>query len=561
MKLTELKAQNKLSGAPDTLGPFDHCMGFLQQLRINKLCQEAGYQQLFPFLDPQKLEDPRSRVLKVAGGFAGVEAGGVAGMESGGVPGREGVGVAGRGAGGVGGEDKKGKGGAGVAAARGKAGDRGKAMVSDEPEELRGLPTDWDESLVEEDDDIALAQGAELHQGAGCFLGASLSALGSEQMQQERQSPGLVPRSGDGRQQPSPVLEPAAIDEQQQTVVVPMGSWKQQQRQQQDAQVYGSTAAAAAAAAGGERDPVNCGGEVCSNVNRQQQQQEQQQQRQQKQQQQEEEEQPKRRRPSEAGAAPTRKCRRVDSNTSAMPQDRSAMRRAASAGVHLTVAAALDSDAEDSEGGMAATKELQQDKECATTAAAGVGGSPNAAPRVLAPTHFFTEQTPPVKRAPRAKQAPPAWLAVSTTPHIGAVQSEDEKVLFKELLSALKERLRGRSPQSKDWNIFAEDFNTRVRTSAAQGENKQYTFKHAVLLKEYYKAAKKQGGSDQLPAAALQMQQGEVAGHEDKVRAYCLRHQYSFAESMHEVERNNLSQTNCRVVHMSGVCMGCCWRP
>jgi len=96
------------------------------------------------------------------------------------------------------------------------------------------------------------------------------------------------------------------------------------------------------------------------------------------------------------------------------------------------------------------------------------------------------------------------------------VESEDEKVLFTELLSALQEQLRGRSPQSKHWNTLAEDFNTRVRTSAAQGENKQYTFKHAVLLKEYYKAAKRQGGLNQLPAAALQMQQGEVAEQEDE---------------------------------------------
>lgn len=175
-------------------------MDFLRQLRVNKLCQDAGYPQLFPFLDPQILEDPRTRVQETAGGFTGAEVGGVDGKDGGG------------------------KRGSRVAVANGQAGSQGagqaQASLLDEPEEVQGLPADWDEMLMEEDGDeeLWLGQGAQLQQGIGSVLGAPMSAVGSEQeqQQQQRQPPGLVPRSGRGQQQqPSPVLGPTGVDEQQ----------------------------------------------------------------------------------------------------------------------------------------------------------------------------------------------------------------------------------------------------------------------------------------------------------------------------------------------------------
>lgn len=125
---------------------------------------------------------------------------------------------------------------------------------------------------------------------------------------------------------------------------------------------------------------------------------------------------------------------------------------------------------------------------------------------------------------PRAKQQPPSWLAASTTPHIGPVQSEDEKQLFRELLPVFQKQGQGSSPQSIDWGRFADAYNTSVKISAKQGVEKQYTFKHATVLKEYYKTARKHDWKGQLPAPALQMQQGEMAEQEDEVRANGLRH-------------------------------------
>lgn len=58
VKLSLLKAQLKLTGQPSVIQHYDHCMDFMTQLRVNKLCSQLGLEMPFPLLNPAELQDP-----------------------------------------------------------------------------------------------------------------------------------------------------------------------------------------------------------------------------------------------------------------------------------------------------------------------------------------------------------------------------------------------------------------------------------------------------------------------------------------------------------------------
>jgi hypothetical protein len=60
VKLAQHKAQLKMQGKASDVAHFDHSLDFIRQLQVNRLCQELGLHQPYPFLDPSKLQDPEA---------------------------------------------------------------------------------------------------------------------------------------------------------------------------------------------------------------------------------------------------------------------------------------------------------------------------------------------------------------------------------------------------------------------------------------------------------------------------------------------------------------------
>ena len=485
VKLKLAKAQHSLDGSANSLASFEHCMAFLLQLRVNQLCVKAGAQPVFPFLDPAILKDPGRGLVED----------------------REDTDKEG---------EKKGR-----KALSPEKGTGETSSLLGVPVAANELPADWDENLLEEGGGWSEAEGGEDEaEEPGASAAAADGQLqhhwwrpGKTEEMQQRATPSVGLPETSGAAAPSAVLRqgPAAVA----AATIPQIFQQQQQPGQGDEEDTMATLqwcdeverahmlkkAAAMQVEGGMQSSqgaalgrVGVGQAKAGMV------------------------QGSGRKPRQSqgdvhgwageglageGGGPGGLIPQGSSPES--PADRSALRRGASAGVNLALAAVAT-------GGMPAGPESSPGAKRQRISASQVVAIHSAVEQgptqavaggvgIVPDVPSLKGGSPSGRQQSSKKQQWPEWMDVcSTSSHIKRPETPAEEQLFVELLpgfiiisSSSNNNMWQANINSVNWKQLADAYNMGIKERLEKGVEGQHSYSHAALLKAYFKARVKEG--------------------------------------------------------------------